>query len=195
MLQILPFLQANSGVLPVLACAVCCMMGFMVDITAPSVSLEGRTLWQLQSLPVTSWQVLRSKLELHLALSTGPTLFCVITAAVIVPATLAQKLLIVATALLFMVLIAMLGLCLGLKMPILNWTNEMYPIKQSASVAITIFSGMGLAAAIGGVYLLVGESFVPTAYLGFVSLLLLAADAALFLWLRGPGAKRFSELG
>ena len=41
-------------------------------LTPPSVSLEGKTLWLLQSLPVTPWQALRAKLDLHLACTLPP---------------------------------------------------------------------------------------------------------------------------
>ena len=40
----------------------------MNDMTAPSVSLEGKSLWLMQSLPVTPWQVLRAKLTMQLLL-------------------------------------------------------------------------------------------------------------------------------
>ena len=194
MLSLLPFLQADSGILPVLICTACCAMGFMVDITAPSVSLEGRSLWQLQSLPVSPWQVLRAKLELHLALCSLPTLFCTVTAAVLVPATLAQKLLIVAASLLFMLLVALMGLALGVKLPNLNWTNEYQPIKQGAPVTITIFAGMGLSMALGGLYFLARGGMSATAYLSVAALLFMSADAALLLWLRNTGARRFAAL-
>ena len=180
--------------LPVMVGAACCTLFCMVDITAPSVSLEGRTIWQIQCLPVSSWQVLRAKLSLHLAVGAVPALFCAVTAAVVVPATPVQKLLIVALAMLFMLLIALLGLALGLRMANLDWTNEYQPIKQSAPVAITIFAGMGLGLALAGLYLWFGWRIGATGWLGAAVLLLLAADAALFLWLRGPGAKRFEEL-
>ena len=107
---VLPFLSSDAGMLPVLVCAICCLSYSILDITAPSVSLEGRSVWLPQSLPVTPWQVLRAKLGLHLGLAILPTLFCLITAAVLVPATLAQKLLLVVTGLLFMLLIALVGL-------------------------------------------------------------------------------------
>ena len=45
-------------------------------LTVPSVSLEGEQLWQLQSLPVTPWQVLRAKLDLHLLVTLPPALLC-----------------------------------------------------------------------------------------------------------------------
>ena len=187
-------LPVFPGVLPVIMCAACCLLGGMVDISAPSISLEGKTIWQVQSLPVSGWQVLLAKLKLHLALAGLPTLFCTVAILIITPATLAQKLLILAAAVLFTLLFAMLGLFLGLKLPNLNWTNEIVPIKQSAAVFIALFSGMGIGVAIGGLYFLFGYRIGPTAYLGAVCLILLAADAALFLWLRGKGARRFEEL-
>ena len=41
-------------------------------MAAPSVSLEGKSLWLLQSLPVTPWQVLRAKLSVQLLLTSAP---------------------------------------------------------------------------------------------------------------------------
>ncbi len=190
----LSFLRADPGILPVLICAVCCAMGTMADITAPSVSLEGKTLWQLKTLPVSAWQILQAKLNLQVLLCVGPTLFCTAAAAATVPATLAQRLLIVASSLLFMLLMALLGLALGLKMPNLNWSNENQPIKQSAAVTLTILTGMGLALAMGGLYFLLRKWLVATAYLSLTALLLLAADAALFLWLRNSGTRRLEAL-
>ena len=183
-----------AELLPVLLCAVCCLMASMVNLTAPSVSLEGRSIWLLQSLPVTAWQVLQAKLWLHLAVATPPTLFCVGIMALLTPATPAQKLLILAVALLFMLCFALLGLALGIRFANLNWSNENQPIKQSASVAITMFAGMGLAAAIGGLYVWFGYKMGPTAWLSVCAMVLLAVSAALFLWLRNSGAKRFREL-
>lgn len=194
MLAQLPFFSPASGILPVLACAACCMMSFMVDITAPSVSLEGRSIWLVQSLPVTAWQVLRAKLALQLALSTLPTLFCGLVVALLIPATTAQRLLILANTLLFMLLMALLGLALGLRLANLNWTNEMIPIKQSAAVAFTMIGGMSLALAMGGLYLWFGTELGATGWMSVSALLLLAADAALLLWLRGSGARRFERL-
>ena len=45
-------------------------------MAAPSVSLEGKNLWLLQSLPVKPWQALRAKLTVQLLLTGIPALFC-----------------------------------------------------------------------------------------------------------------------
>ena len=187
-------LASFPGAVPVLLCGVACMLAGTVDITAPAVSLEGRGIWQLQALPVTPWQVLRAKLLLHLAVAALPTLFFLVSVAVVSPGTLAQKLLTLACGVLSLVMIAMLGLLLGLKSPNLNWSNEVIPIKQSLPVMLTIFSGMGLGMAVGGLYFLLMDVIGPTAYLSVVALLLMAVDAGMLLWLRGRGARRFAEL-
>lgn len=53
---------AGADIVPVLLSAALCLLASMNDMAAPSVSLEGKSLWLAQSLPVTPWQVLRAKL-------------------------------------------------------------------------------------------------------------------------------------
>ena len=62
--------------LPMLVCGMVCTIAAMNFITAPSVSLEGGTLWLLQSLPVAPQQVLRVKVELQLLLTLPGAWFC-----------------------------------------------------------------------------------------------------------------------
>lgn len=187
-------LRKFQEIIPVLLCAICCMLSGMVDISTPSVSLEGNTIWQAQCLPVTPWQVLRAKLALHLCLTAFPTLFCTVVFMILAPATLLQKLLMLLVSVLNAVLFALLGLFLGLKLPNLSWTNEIVPIKQSASVLIVIFSGIGMSMAFAGLYLLFGRYLGATVWMALFALLDLAADIALYFWLKGPGARRFAAL-
>ena len=184
----------NDGIAVLLA-AMCCLMQSMVYISAPSVSLEGKTIWQIQCLPVTPWQSLQAKLSLHLALTAVPTLFILLCVLLLMTATVAQKLLIVLTVTLFALLTALLGLTLNLLMPNLDWTNEIRPIKQGAAVMCTLFSGIALSSALGGLYFWFGWKLGATGYLGLVALLLATADSALALWLRHSGARRFRALG
>ena len=186
--------EGMKGVLPVFFGAISAMLGSLVTITAPSVSLEGKTLWQIQSLPVEPWQILRAKLRLHLAVAAIPSLFCFLVITVLVPATLAQKLLVFAIGVLFTVFFALFGLLMGVKMPNLGWKNETAAVKQSGAVAISMLASMCLTIAFGGLYFWFGWRIGATAYLGIAALLLLAANAAMLAWLHGPGTRRFAEL-
>lgn len=92
-------------------------------------------------------------------------------------------------------LMALLGLFLGLKMPNLSWTNEVVPIKQSACVALSLFSGWAVAMIPGALYLLTGiGSLDPLLYLSVVTALVLILSAVLSLWVKKTGSCIFAAL-
>ena len=68
--------EGYGNLLQVLLCLVVLLVTGMNNMATPSVSLEGKGLWQLQSLPVLPWQVLRAKLSVQLLLTGVPALFC-----------------------------------------------------------------------------------------------------------------------
>ena len=59
---------SQDGTVLLLVTIMLCGIISMDIMTAPSISLEGKSLWIVQSLPVTSWQVLRAKLDMQLIL-------------------------------------------------------------------------------------------------------------------------------
>lgn len=66
----------SEDFVPVLAALCLCLLAGSNDITAPSVSLEGKSLWIAQSLPIDPWQALRAKLGLHLLITELPLMLC-----------------------------------------------------------------------------------------------------------------------
>ena len=54
-----------------------CGLVSMNFMTAPSVSLEGKSLWLLQSLPVEPWRIFKAKIRMQLLLTGLPLLLCV----------------------------------------------------------------------------------------------------------------------
>ena len=183
-----------ADMLPVLLAAAVCLLAAMNDMAAPSVSLEGKSLWLSQSLPVTPWQVLRAKLTMQLLLTAVPVAVCLACAALAVPMTAAELAMLTAVSLLFTAFSALLGLFLGLRMPNLTWTREIIPIKQSASVAIALFGGWGYAAVLGGGYLLAGWRLGAVWYLGCFAAATLLACLALYLWLKKRGGAVLAAL-
>lgn len=161
---------------------------------APSVSLEGKSLWLLQSLPVTPWQVLRAKLRFQLLLTAIPMLVCLVCAVIALPMAAAETALMAVLTLLFVVFSALLGLTLGLKMPHLHWTSELAPIKQSACVAITLLGGWGYALVLLFGFLLAGQRLGAAAYMGIFAVLTLLACVWLYRWLKKKGVVVFAAL-
>lgn len=185
----------RAGCVPVLLCAVVCTLASMNDMAAPSVSLEGKSLWLMQSLPVTPWQVLRGKLGMQLILTEIPVLFCIICIAFIYPFNTLELILTALVPMLYVLLSALFGLFLGLKMPNLNWTSEITPIKQSAPVAIALFSGFGYTVLLcGGYMLLNGWKLGFVGYMSLLGAVTLALCGLLYFWLKNMGSKLFAGL-
>lgn len=109
-------------------------------------SQEGKSLWIAQSLPVTPRQVLRAKLDMQLILNSMPVMLCMICTAVVCPFKIGQFVMMILQVLSYVFVMAVFGLFMGVIKPVLTWTNELTPIKQSASVMITMFGGFGYTA-------------------------------------------------
>ena len=123
-----------------------------------------------------------------------PTLFLCLCLAVTLPLSAAERVFVFLLPLIFMVFSACLGLFMGLQNPNLNWTNEIYPMKQSLSVTVALLGGWAYALALGGVYMWVGWKLGAVIYLGIFSIATLIVAALLYLWLRKRGAAAFEAL-
>ena len=171
-----------------------CFMAVTIILTAPSISLEGKYLWIPKSLPVSSWDVLRSKLQLHMLIALPPLALLSVVAALILGyegQMLAQVLLLPTV---FGVFSGLLGLFENLRHPNFNWINETQAVKSGASVLITMFAGMGLVL-LPILACLIFSDWLTPVLVGWIMLGLLAALCVLlYLWLRRKGPAVFEGL-
>ena len=140
--DLLPLLSQALGarapdITAVLLCAALCLVGSMNDMTSSSVSLEGKCLWQIQSLPVRPWQVLRAKLLVQVLITGVPMLLASVCVVLAVRPGLPAVLLVVMPQV-FVWLSAAFGLTMDLKRPNLTWTNEITVIKQRLTVLLAM---------------------------------------------------------
>lgn len=186
-------LGVNTDVVIVILAAGVCMLASMNDMAEPSVSLEGKNLWLLQSLPLTPWQALAAKLQMQLILSGVPTLFCAACAASFAQ-NAAQGVMFLLVCAAHTAFMALLDLAIGLKMPNLTWTSEIVPIKQSLGVMLALFASWAYALAMGGGYLLVSRAVCAEVYLLIVTVVTAAGSALLYRWLKKRGTEIFAAL-
>ncbi len=174
------------------------LAGCMINPVAPAVSLEGKSIWIVQSLPVDTWKVLKAKLRMQLLLSLIPLLFTVICGTIVLvrhpEAEPLKIIMFIALPILFQVFMALWGLFWGVRKANINWSSEIYPIKQSMPIILSLFGGWGMAVAIGGLYLLFMNRISLTAYMAIAIVAVLAVSAILFRWLKKKGTKLFNEL-
>lgn len=188
-----PGLSAR-GAVPVLLCAAVCMLAAMNNMVTSSVSLDSRTLWLSQSLPLTPWQVLRAKLSAQLLLTVPPVLFCTGCAVAVLRPSLPVAILLLALPVAFSVLSAGVGLALDLHHPALSWTNEITVIKQRVIVLAAMLGGWVYAAALAALYLLPGITIGSGVYLLLWLLPTTLAAALTLHHLHHPGAAVYGGL-
>lgn len=186
--------DGNNGCAAILFLAAVCALASMNNMVVPSVSLEGKSLWLLQSLPIKPLKVLGAKLSVQIILTAVPAAFAMVCIALVCSFTAVELVLSVVFAALSILLMALFGLFLGLKMPNLTWTNEVAPIKQSLAVMLSLFGGFMYSAAFGTVYFIVGRLIGAAAYLAAASVLAFVLSALLWLWMKKKGAAVFASL-
>ena len=184
----------DSGTALVIFVGAVCLIATMNDMAAPSVSLEGKNLWLVQSLPVTPQTVLRAKLSVQLVLTVPAALFCAVCVLIVMKPALPEALLTLLFAAACCLFFAALSLWLGLLSPNLTWTNEIIPIKQSMSVMIALFGGWAYAVLVIAAYLLGGHALGAAGYLAVAFAVTAGAAAALCVWIARRGARIFASL-
>ncbi len=134
-------------------------LGFFVVLsgtTSSSVSMEGKSLWIVKSLPLPAREVFLSKILVSLTvILPGLLLFCPICALSLGLAGWDLFFLFV-TPLCYAFFTAVLGLAVNLRFPKLDWKNDVEVVKQSTATMIMTFGGMLLTFAPVGVMLATG---------------------------------------
>ena len=114
----------------------------MNPVTAVSISMEGNTFWQIQTLPVSAAEFYKSKILLNLTIAAPFYLMTVIlTALAVKPAILELVWLIVIPAC-YIVFTGIAGITVNLTFPVLKWDSEVTIVKQSASMSVAMLLGI-----------------------------------------------------
>lgn len=192
--EMLDTLPALEDALPLLIVAICCLFGGSNTISAASISLEGESIWVLQSLPVDEKQILNAKLSLHYVMTIIPAMLCVVAFCLMLEVSVWYILFSAVIVAVFVLLCAAFGLAINLKMPNLHWTNETAAVKQGMSTLIAMLGGWGGVILPVGLYFAFGKYMPVWSYILLWLVLFSAATAALLAWLYKRGGAIFAKL-
>ena len=196
--QILDFLNLIPELNALAPLLVAACLGFMISctcISTPSVSLEGKTIWFLQSMPLTPRQILLSKLWLHCVLVVPLSALSGLVLALAYGFSPVDTVLSALCPAALGFLCGVLGLVCGLQWVRLDWLSEAYPCKQSVALMVTMFGLMGLLLIAGLLYGFVLYSLVSaTVFLAGVTLVLLLLFAILYRPAMTWGVKTWQAL-
>lgn len=187
---------AISSLVPLLPVAAAMFILATNSISAPSVSLEGKNIWIVQSLPVAPCDVLTAKRRLHDLLNVPAGLLGYVLLGLAFKLQPAEIILGIVPLVLFVRFHGAFGLVLNLLRPDLNWTHEVVPVKQSMSVGLALFGGWIIATVVMAICALLMFYASVNFYLCVLvaSLLLALGYFLLDQWLRTRGADIFAAL-
>lgn len=193
--MILQFTMAvnTSEVMPLL-CGAIMLITAMNYITAPSISLEGRNLWIVKSMPVSVWQVFKSKIALHIIITLPFVIIAVVGASVLLKFTVVEAFITLICCSLFTCLCALFGLYINLKMPMLDATSDTVVIKQSAATLIAMFIPWAYVIILAVPYFIFGGIIGGTVYALVISLFNLILCVLFARNLKTKGVERFNSL-
>ena len=132
------FLPLIHKVLPFVLAMPLCMM----STSACTVSMEGKTFWQLQVLPVKAKDIYNAKLLWNLAVAAPFYLASVVLMLIGAKPALSDALHYFLIPLVLLAYCIVLGLACNLWFPKLNWDNEAQVVKQGAAVLVSMLGGV-----------------------------------------------------
>jgi len=191
-LQLQAFLPNASGC--AIAAVLVMITDCMNDITAPSISMEGKRIYLLRALPVAPMNIFLSKIALHLVVVLPALLFTTVAFSVILGADIFGAIMIPIACIAFTLFNACFGLCLNLIRPILDWKDETMAVKTGLSVFLSIFGTIMMTLAIGGLYILLAFVMPDGLFLLLLTLMLLGASWGMLYWLSTVGKRKFEAL-
>lgn len=130
-----------SELTKILPFAIACIVN-MTCTTAVSLSLEGKNLWILKSLPLNPITVYKGKIGLNLLLTIPASLLCSLLLRLRIPMSALQTVFLFITPVIYSSFVSVAGMWVNLKFPNYQWASETVVVKQSMSSMIGIFGGM-----------------------------------------------------
>jgi len=132
------FLPLFYKVLPFVLAMPLCMM----SASACTISMEGKSFWQLQVLPVKAKDVYLAKILWNLAVAAPFYVVSVVLLTIGAKPGLSDALHYFLLPLVLLLFCIVLGLACNLRFPNFTWDNEAQVVKQGASVLVSMLGGM-----------------------------------------------------
>ena len=167
---------------------------FMTSITSSVISLEGRNISILKSLPVKVETILMSKVYAALVITTPILLIGDLILFIRFPISIIDMILLFVLTILIPCISHLIGLIVNLKYPKLDADNPTEVVKQSASSFISVMIGMILVVLSIWVITNVIDKIPATLFLLLASIIYLLINIILYIYLKKVGTKDFRKL-
>ncbi len=186
----IPGIENMKSLITVLVPFIIAMLVNMSNTTAVTLSLEGKQLWIVKSLPMTEKMLIQGKMLFNIILVLPVSLFC----SLILSTQLHSSLLMVLLYLIFSVASVLFstvcGSWINLHFPNYKWQNEVEVIKQGMASMLAIIGGMFGYLLLAAAAAALSNWMAGEVVLSLMSAVLLAAAALIY---RGLGQSRIGD--
>ncbi|MCR4884682.1 MAG: hypothetical protein K6A68_14005 [Clostridiales bacterium] len=187
------FSNATADIAMLAVTVIFCILTISITITAPSLSLEGKTIWHAGILPVSGLDFLLAKVDLQMMLTVPVFLVCSTVFQFFLSGSILARILLLISPVLMELLMALAGIVLNVIHPKFDWTSSQQCIKRSLPVTFCVLGGLVLIIGSAMVYFQwVMEVMSPTIYLAVCTFIMAVLCGALFAWLRTAGVRKLS---
>ena len=167
---------------------------YMTSITNSVISLEGRKINILKSLPIKVKTILMSKIYACLLITTPVLLLGNIILFIKFKISIIESILLLILTILIPLVSHFIGILVNLKYPKLDAENSTEVVKQSTSSFMAVMIGMLLAVISYAIFTNVIGHINAKLLLLITTVVYLIIDTILYLRLITKGVKRFNEL-
>lgn len=150
------------------------MVFSMMNTTSVSISMEGKAVWIIKSLPLSRKLILDSKLLFNLCLFAPFYVVSVLISIVALRPSVWEALGLVCIPAVILVFSCVFGITTNLLLPKLTWESEVEVVKQSASAAVGGLGGALIAFVCMVVVLFLPETVLHVGSVGIGALFVVA---------------------
>lgn len=159
--------------------------------TSSSISLEGKNLWIIKSIPVNVKEIFYSKIMVNLTVLIPAVLINSAVFSIYLKTNFVMTLFMFVTPIIYSLFVSILGIVINVMFPNFTWENEIKVIKQSLASFLAIMIGMAIAI----VPLSISYSFSGELYVLLITSIMILITLALYIYMNKYSVKAFNKLG
>ncbi len=158
--------------------------------THSSISIEGKNLWIIKSIPVDTKKIFLSKIMVNLTVLIPTILVNSTILSIYLKPNALTIILMYITPLIYALFISILGLIINMHFPIFDWTSEVKVIKQSLASFLTLMIGL--------VFAVLPFMFIPSSgyelYILLITGIMLILTILSYIYMNTKCVKMFRKL-
>ena len=170
------------------------LAGSMNMLSCSALSLEGKNLWILKSMPIPAATVLFAKAMPQILLSAAFSLVAGLIAGIGIGASVTDVSFFVLIPAAFGTFSALFGITANVLLPKFDFVNDVQVIKQSTACFICLLVNMLTGAGVTALSVASISAKYPSLVLLAILAVLAALCAVLWFAIRGPLSRRYSKL-